>query len=67
MIIWVKPTCPEGPRANIRALFDEDSYQMVLVPRDEHAVRGGRDRLEPDPTPNGTGAADELPRSGTRT
>ena len=33
MIIWVKPSLPEDQRADLRALVDEDTYQMFLVPR----------------------------------
>lgn len=33
VIIWVKPSLPKSARANIRALFDEDSSGMLLVPR----------------------------------
>ena len=32
MIIWFKKSLPEDQRANLKALFDEDSYQMVLMP-----------------------------------
>ena len=45
VIFWVKPSLPEDQRANLRALVDDDSYQMFLVPRSEHAVRRGGDRL----------------------
>jgi Protein of unknown function (DUF3105) len=33
VIIWVKPTLPLEDRKQIRALFDEDRYQMVVVQR----------------------------------
>ena len=32
VIIWFKPSLPKEARADLRALFDEDQYQMVLVP-----------------------------------
>ena len=37
VIFWVKPSLPEDQRANIRALVDDDSYQMFLVPRSNMA------------------------------
>lgn len=33
IVIWFKPTLPTEERANLKALFDEDSYQMVITPR----------------------------------
>ena len=33
VIFWVNPSLPEEQRADIRALVDDDSYQMFLVPR----------------------------------
>ncbi len=33
IVIWMKPTLPVKERANLKALFDEDSYQMVITPR----------------------------------
>jgi hypothetical protein len=55
VIIWVKPSLPEKQRADIRALVDDDPYQVVLVPR-----RGMPDAVAAtawnlDPAPNGTG------------
>ena len=49
VIFWVKPTLPEDQRADIRALVDDDTYQMFLVPRTQHALRGGGHRLERRP------------------
>jgi hypothetical protein len=33
VIIWAKPSLPRDDRQKIRALFDEDSYQMIVVER----------------------------------
>jgi hypothetical protein len=33
VVIWAKPSLPRADRQKIRALFDEDSYQMVVVER----------------------------------
>lgn len=55
VIIWVKPSLPEEQRANIRALVEDDSYQMFLVPRANmpHAVAATAWNV--DPPPGGTG------------
>jgi len=42
VIIWAKPSLPEDQRAALRALVDEDSYQMFLVPRANCADLQGR-------------------------
>jgi hypothetical protein len=55
IIIWVKPTLPESARANIRALVDEDSYQMVLVPRANMPYQVATSAWGRDPVPLGTG------------
>ena len=46
VIIWFKPSLPRNERADLKALFNEDTYQMVLVPREQHALPGGGQRLE---------------------
>lgn len=56
VIIWFKRTLPEEQRANLRALFEEDTYQMVITPdptemKYEVAVTAWNG----DPQPNGTG------------
>ena len=66
IIVWFKPSLPEPARANLKALFDEDSYQMVLVPRanmpfDVAASAWGR-----DPSPLGTGFLMGCPRYGDK-
>jgi hypothetical protein len=55
VILWVKPSLPEEQRANIRALVEDDPYQMFLVPRANmpHAVAATA--WDADPAPNGTG------------
>ncbi len=34
VIVWFKKSLPAEQRANLKALFDEDTYQMVLVPNE---------------------------------
>jgi hypothetical protein len=55
IVIWAKPTLPLDARRQIRALFDEDSYQMVVVPRANMPYAIAATAWGRDPTPNGTG------------
>jgi hypothetical protein len=55
VIIWFKPTLPEQERANLKALFDEDEYQMVLVPSDTMPYEVAATAWNREPEPNGTG------------
>jgi Protein of unknown function (DUF3105) len=55
VIIWVKPTLPVDERKKIRALFDEDTYQMVVVQRANMPYAIAATAWGKDPTPLGTG------------
>jgi Protein of unknown function (DUF3105) len=55
VIFWVKPSLPEDVRANIRALVEDDSYQMFLVPRSKMPYAVAATAWDADPAPNGTG------------
>jgi Protein of unknown function (DUF3105) len=55
VIIWAKPSLPEDVRANLRALVDDDSYQMFLVPRSKMPYEVAATAWDADPAPNGTG------------
>jgi hypothetical protein len=55
VIIWVKPSLPKDVRANIRALVDDDSYQMFLVPRTKMPYAVAATAWNADPPPGGTG------------
>jgi hypothetical protein len=55
VIIWFKPGLPEEQRADLKALFDEDDYQMVLVPRADMPYDVAATAWNRDPEPNGTG------------
>ena len=55
VIIWFKPSLPEEQRADLKALFDEDSYQMLLVPRPNMPYQVAASAWNRDPVPNGTG------------
>jgi hypothetical protein len=63
VIIWFKRNLPEEQRANLKALFDEDTYQMVITPdptRMRYQVAATAWNAEP--TPNGTGRLLGCPR-----
>jgi hypothetical protein len=55
VIFWVKPSLPEEQRADIRALVDDDPYQMLLVPRRNMPYAVAATAWNADPPPNGTG------------
>jgi uncharacterized protein DUF3105 len=55
VIIWVKPSLPSKQRADIRALVEDDPYQMVLVPRKNMPYAVAATAWDADPAPNGTG------------
>lgn len=55
IILWVKPSLSETDRKDIRALVDEDSYQMVLVPRAKMPYQVATSAWGRDPAPLGTG------------
>lgn len=56
VVVWFKRNLPEDDRANLKALFDEDEYQMILIPDTTgmtYAVAATA--WNADPQPNGTG------------
>jgi hypothetical protein len=55
VIVWFKPSLSEEQRADLRALFDEDSYQVLLVPRTDMPYQVAASAWNRDPVPNGTG------------
>jgi hypothetical protein len=55
VIFWVKPSIPSEQRADIRALVDDDPYQMFLVPRTNMPYAVAATAWNGDPPPNGTG------------
>ncbi len=55
VIIWFKPTLPADTRADLKALFDEDTYQMVLVPRAKMPYQVAASAWNGTPEPSGLG------------
>ena len=55
VIFWVKPSLPKTARESLRALFDEDTYQLVMVPRQDMPYAVAATAWNRDPVPGGTG------------
>jgi hypothetical protein len=55
VIIWFKPNLPEDTRADLKALYDSDTYQMIIVPRREMPYQVAASAWSREPEPNGTG------------
>ena len=55
VIVWVKPSLPKDQRADLRAMVEDDSYQMVLVPRKNMPYAVAATAWNADPAPGGTG------------
>jgi hypothetical protein len=55
VIIWAKPTLPREVRQKIRALFEEDGYQLIVVRRSNMPYDVAATAWNADPTPLGTG------------
>jgi hypothetical protein len=55
VIIWAKPGLPAEARQALRALFEEDDYQLVLTPRANMPYEVAATAWNGDPQPGGTG------------
>ncbi len=55
VIIWFKPSLPKEDRAGLKALFDQDSDKMVLVPRANMPYAVAATAWGATPDPLGTG------------
>jgi Protein of unknown function (DUF3105) len=55
IIVWVKPSLPEKQRADLRAMVEDDDYQMVLVPRRNMPYAVAATAWNGEPEPGGTG------------
>jgi hypothetical protein len=55
VIIWAKPDLPREEREQLRALFDEDNFQLVLTPRRNMPFAVAATAWNGDPQPRGTG------------
>jgi Protein of unknown function (DUF3105) len=55
VVIWAKPSLPVEVRRTLRALFDEDGYQLVLTPRRDMPYAVAATAWNGEPEPGGTG------------
>jgi hypothetical protein len=55
VIFWARPGLPEEARKTIRAVFEEDSYQLVLTPRRDMPYAVAATAWNGKPGPAGTG------------
>ena len=62
VIVWAKPSLPREVRATLRALFDEDSHQLVLTPRRNMPYEVAATAWNGEPGPAGTGRTLGCPR-----
>ncbi len=63
VVIWFKKTLPKDERAGLKALFDEDSYQLILTPNETRMTYAvAATAWNGDPQPNGTGRLLGCPR-----
>ena len=62
VVFWARPGLPADARAKLRAVFDEDSYQLVLAPRRDMPYAVAATAWNGDPSPGGTGRTLGCPR-----
>jgi hypothetical protein len=62
VIFWIDPDLPGQQRANLRAYYDSDTYQTVLVPSEGMDAVVAATAWNRDPAPNGTGRLLTCPR-----
>jgi hypothetical protein len=55
VVVWFKPGLPEDARADLGALYDSDTYQMLMVPRRDMPYDVAATAWNREPEPNGTG------------
>jgi hypothetical protein len=55
VVIWFKPSLPENARAGLRALVEQDDYQMILVPRSQMPFAVAATAWNARPGPQGAG------------
>jgi uncharacterized protein DUF3105 len=65
--IWFSPELPRARRAELRALFDEDSSQLLMVPRPRMPYELAASAWNRDPEPLGTGRLITCERLGDAT
>jgi hypothetical protein len=66
VIVWFKPGLPKDARANLKALYDSDTYQLLIVPRRDMPYDVAASAWNREPEPNGTGRLMGCPRYGDK-
>lgn len=67
VVLWFDPSLPPDARAGLRALFEEDSLQLLLVPRKRMPYAVAASAWNGEPAPNGTGRLLLCEQFGERT
>jgi hypothetical protein len=67
VIVWFKPTLAKDARANLKALFDEDNYQMIITSKSDMPYEVAATAWNAKPAPLGTGQLLGCPRLSDRT
>lgn len=68
IVISFKRSLPKSDRADLKALFDEDTYQMLIVPDTTGmSYQVAATAWNADPVPNGTGRLLGCPRMNAKT
>jgi hypothetical protein len=62
VIVWFKPSLPEDARADLKAFYDSDTYQMLIVPRRDMPYAVAATAWNREPEPDGTGRLMGCPR-----
>lgn len=62
VIVWARPGLPAEARSALRALFEEDSYQVVLTPRAKMPYEVAATAWNGDPQPGGIGRTLACPK-----
>lgn len=55
VVIWFRPSLPPDTRAGLRALVEEDDYQILLMPRSQMPFEVAATAWNSSPGPAGTG------------
>jgi hypothetical protein len=66
VVIWFKPDLPQTDRAGLRALVEEDAYQLLLVPRAEMPFDVAATAWNAEPGEFGTGRLLGCPSFGPK-
>jgi hypothetical protein len=67
IVIWFKPNVPDSVKGDLKALFDEDPYHLLLTPnRTQMPYQVAATAWSRDPAPNGSGQLLACPKVNDR-